>query len=87
MDRERAAREGRHHSSSPRHGGGESENPERKRALQELEREKETTYNDLKAAIGKTEADQQIKTYLHGPYKKKLEEINTMYPKGSSSSA
>ena len=55
MDRERQAREDRHHSSSPRQGG--ESNPERKRALQELERERETTYNDLKAAIGKTEAD------------------------------
>lgn len=90
-DRQRQARDAaRHASSSPRGGGGsnrggDESNPERRRAIQELEREKETTYNDLKAAIGKTEADQQIKTYMNGTYKKRMEEINRMYPKGSSS--
>ena len=54
MDRERAAREERKHSSSPPATGN---NAERKKAIAELEKEKETTYNDLKAAIGKEEAD------------------------------
>ena len=49
------ARQDRPHSA--KHRNGDCSNPERKRALQELEMERKTTYNNLKEAIGKTEAD------------------------------
>ena len=44
-------------------------------------------YNDLKAAIGKTEADQQIQTFMKGQYKKRMDEINRMYPKAARPSS
>jgi len=85
LDRERQQREERKQWTSPRWGGSSS-NPERKRAIAELEKEREQTYNDLKAAIGKTEADQQIKTYMTGTYKKRMEEIDRAYPKNAPAS-
>lgn len=54
LDRERRANEERKNSGSPSRGG----NVERKSAIAELEAEKKTTYDDLKAAIGEEEADQ-----------------------------
>ena len=48
------ANEERKNSGSPSRGG----NVERKSAIAELEAEKKTTYDDLKAAIGEEEADQ-----------------------------
>ena len=68
MDREREARdrdEERRDSGSESPPSRASDNQEgRKNAIALLKKDKETTYNDLKAAIGQEEADEQIKLFM-----------------------
>lgn len=54
---------------------------ERKAAIAELEQEKKQIYNDLKSSLGESEAEEQLRQFMNGRYKKRMEEINRIYGK------
>lgn len=57
---------------------------ERKAAIAELEQEKKQIYNDLKSSLGESEAEEQLRQFMNGRYKKRMEEINRIYGKETS---
>ena len=53
--------------------------------MDELNKERDQVYNDLKSSLGKSEADEQIKQFMAGRYKLRMKEIDKQY--GAASSA
>ena len=54
--------------------------------MDELNKEKDQVYNDLKSSLGKSEADEQIKQFMAGRYKLRMKEIDKQYGAASAAS-